>query len=283
MLGTGRARPPLLSLPALARRGGCGANARQKGARGPRHRARGSRGKLVARLGLTPPPERRLSRAEGATSGAPARAAPPARPSSLSTPPSLCTSTIAPWLHPGHAPSRTSRPLLSLQAPGGAQGVVATLAPATASEQSVRGSPAKACGEAECRRAGTPQQDAEPSTASAPTGCWSCRAGASASPGNWTGRWDRGGRGPGGFLTLCAPRADPHSRFLCSASSRLRGSSFPVAAARCRCTRIPRTRSALCCLVSRWPRTTPRVPRAGWVEHARLGRAALPRVPKSWR
>lgn len=31
------------------------------------------------------------------------------------------------------------------------------------------------------------------------------------------------------------------------------------------------------------PRTTPWVPRAGWVEHARLERAAVPQVPTSWR
>lgn len=131
--------------------------------------------------------------------------------------------------------------------------MVATLAPVTASSQSVRGSPAKACGEAGCRRAGVPRRDAEPSTASVPTGCWSCRAGLLASPGSWRGRWGRGGPGPGGFLTLCAPRADPHSRFLCPTSSPLRGSSFPVAAAAapCRCTRIPRTQSPPCCLVSR--------------------------------
>lgn len=78
---------------------------------GPELKAPG--GSCVARLGLTPPRARRLSRPEGATSGAPARAAPPRRRSFLSTPPSLCTSKIAPWLHPGHAPSRTSGQLLS--------------------------------------------------------------------------------------------------------------------------------------------------------------------------
>lgn len=53
-------------------------------------------GSRVARLGLTPPPARRLSGAEGATSGAQARAAPPSRQSSLSSWPSLRTPTATP-------------------------------------------------------------------------------------------------------------------------------------------------------------------------------------------
>lgn len=60
------------------------------------------------------------------------------------------------------------------------------------------------------------------------------------------------GLGPGGVRTLPAPRADPRSPFLCPASSLLRGSSFPVAAAAagCRCTRIPQTPRPLHCQVS---------------------------------
>lgn len=161
---------------------------------------------------------------------------------------------------------------------------VAIPAPATASEQSARVSQALVYEEAGCRRAGAPRQDAGPSTASAPTGWWSCGVGPLASPGSWRGRWDCG-PGPGGVRNLCAPTADPHSPFLCLASSALRRSSFPVAAAAagCRCTRIPRTRSPLCCLVSTVaPRTTLQVSCAGWVGRARLGRAAFPRVPTSW-
>lgn len=48
------------------------------------------------------------------------------------------------------------------------------------------------------------------------------------------------------------PRADPCSPFLCPASSPLRRSSFLVAAAaaQCRYTKIPETRSPLRCQVS---------------------------------
>lgn len=130
--------------------------------------------------------------------------------------------------------------------------MVATPAGATASEQLARASLAKTRGETGCRRAGAPRQDAGPLTASVPTGCWSFRAGPSASPGSWRGRWDRG-PGPGGVRTLCPSMDDSLSLFLCSASLPLRGSSFLVAAAAalCRCTRIPRTRNLRRCLVSR--------------------------------
>ena len=57
--------------------------------------------------------------------------------------------------------------------------------------------------------------------------------------------------GPGGVRTLPAPRADPRSLFV-PASSLLRRSSFPVAAAaaECLCTRIPQTPRPLHCQVS---------------------------------
>lgn len=79
-------------------------------------------GSRVARLCLTPPPAHRLSRAEGATSGAQARAAPPAPRYSLhwALPPVPPQSPLAP---PRPRASPTSGRLLSLQASGGAQGV----------------------------------------------------------------------------------------------------------------------------------------------------------------
>lgn len=98
---------------------------------------------------------------------------------------------------------------------------------------------------------GRPLRVAGPSTAFAPTGCWIREAGPSASPGSRRGRWgQRAGAGRG--LHAPGPRADPRSPFLCPASSLLRGSSFPVAAAATgyRCTRIPQTPRPLHCQVS---------------------------------
>lgn len=134
-----------------------------------------------------------------------------------------------------------------------------------------------------CRRARAAQPDAGPSTASAPIGCWICRGGHSASPGSQRGRW---GCSLWSWLwrSLPAqrPTADLSSPFLCPASSFLRGSPSPDAAAtaQCRCTRILQTQNRLHCQVSPEApaRSLETLHYAGWVRHTR---SAAPLSPGS--
>lgn len=147
----------------------------------PRSRLPGEAG---CQVGLTPSPASRLSAAEGATSGAQARAAPPARSSEPPFPPPLS----AP---PGHMPSATPDGLRSQQAEG-AQGV-----------GDLPSQGRRLCRETGCRRAGAARRDAGPSTASVPTGCSSCRAGPWARRASRRGRWGRW-LGPAGFAR-CVP------------------------------------------------------------------------------
>lgn len=203
---------------------------------------------------LTPPPARRLSRAEGATSGAQARAAPPAQP----------------W------PSRPSLHPCSLHAPSPAPGTnrCSGTAPAAGAGLHPR---MQACeGSAAGRRAFDsicPNRMLDLSRRS---------LGKPGKPERKVVGDARCGPGSGRLCQSRAPNADLHSPSLCPASSFLRGSPSrdAVAAATCRCTRTLRTQSPPRCQVS------PEAP-AHPISHCRVGAAhrvrspPLPLVPRS--
>lgn len=92
----------------------------------------------------------------------------------------------------------------------------------------------------------------------------------------------RCGLGSGGVCQPNAPTADLSSPFLCPASSFLRGSPSPDAAAtaQCRCTRILQTQNRLHCQVSPEApaRSLETLHYAGWVRHTR---SAAPLSPGS--
>lgn len=225
--GTGGALPPSLppspQLPpplppprhlCLAQPGCRGAKGRSRA--GPRDRSQ-----LPREAGLpgwlTPPPSRRLSRAEGATSGAQARAAPPALPFSS-----------RPSLRSFHAPLPISGTNRCSSAGCGSP----------SQDAGARRQHSRTPG----LRQHLPQQDAGP---------------VAAAPRQTREAGEEGGDalcdpGSGRVCQPRVPNADLSSSFLCPASSFLRGSPSrdAVAIAQCRCTRIPLTQSPLHCQVS---------------------------------
>ncbi|KAH0502676.1 Multicilin [Microtus ochrogaster] len=196
---------------------------------------------------LTPPPVRRLSRAEGATSGAQARAAPPAQ---------LFSSR--PSLRSFHAPLPISGTNRCSSAGCGSP----------SQDAGVRGQRSRTPG----LRQHLPQYDAG-SVAAATRQAREARE---------EGGDARCGLGSGRVCQPNAPTADLSFPFLCPASSFLRGSPSPDAAAtaQCRCTRIPLTQSPLHCQVSPEApaRSLDTLDYAGWVRHTR---SAAPLSPGS--